>query len=47
VPADAEWNIMEKYIDNTMGTTALGGTGKLIGRILKEGCNTISFSYNF
>ena len=40
VPAHSEWNIMEKVLDNTVDTTALGGTGTVIGRILKEGCNT-------
>jgi uncharacterized protein (TIGR02145 family) len=40
VPSNREWNIMEKFLDNTVDTTALGGTGSIIGRILKEGCNT-------
>jgi uncharacterized protein (TIGR02145 family) len=40
VASNAEWNIMEKFVDNTVDTTALGGTGTEIGRILKEGCNT-------
>jgi uncharacterized protein (TIGR02145 family) len=40
VATNAEWNIMEKFVDNTVDTTALGGTGTEIGRILKEGCNT-------
>ena len=40
VASNAEWNIMEKFIDPTVDTTALGGTGNLIGRIMKEGCNT-------
>lgn len=40
VASNAEWNIMEKFVDNTADTTALGGTGTKIGRILKEGCNT-------
>ncbi len=40
VATQTEWNIMEKFIDNTVDTTALGGTGNFIGRILKEGCNT-------
>jgi uncharacterized protein (TIGR02145 family) len=40
VASNAEWNIMEKFVDNTVDTTALGGTGAEIGRILKEGCNT-------
>jgi uncharacterized protein (TIGR02145 family) len=31
---------MEKLLDNTVDTTALGGTGMVIGRILKEGCDT-------
>ena len=40
VPSHSEWNIMTKFLDNTVDTMALGGTGKFIGRILKEGCNT-------
>ncbi|MEI6683504.1 MAG: FISUMP domain-containing protein [Bacteroidota bacterium] len=40
VPTHSEWNTMEKLLDNTVDTTALGGCGTLIGRILKEGCNT-------
>ena len=40
VPSHSEWNIMEKLLDNTVDTTALGGTGNVIGRILKEGCDT-------
>ena len=40
VPSHSEWNILEKYLDNTVDTTALGGTGTVIGRILKEGCVT-------
>ena len=40
VASNAEWNIMETFIDNTVDTTALGGTGLFIGRMLKEGCNT-------
>jgi uncharacterized protein (TIGR02145 family) len=40
VASNPEWNIMEKFIDNTVDTTALGGTGNFIGKILKEGCNT-------
>lgn len=40
VPSHSEWNIMEKFLDSTVDTTALMGTGQVIGRILKEGCNT-------
>ena len=40
VATNAEWNLMEKYIDETVDTTAIGGTGMKIGRILKEGCTT-------
>jgi uncharacterized protein (TIGR02145 family) len=40
VPSHSEWNIMEKFLDPTVDTTALAGTGKMIGRILKEGCDT-------
>jgi uncharacterized protein (TIGR02145 family) len=40
VPSTYEWNILEKYLDPTTDTTALMGTGEVIGRILKEGCDT-------
>ena len=40
VASHSEWNMMEKFLDNTVDTAALGGTGKVIGRILKEGCDT-------
>jgi uncharacterized protein (TIGR02145 family) len=40
VPSHSEWNIMEKFLDNSVDTLALGGTGTVIGRILKEGCDT-------
>jgi uncharacterized protein (TIGR02145 family) len=40
VPSHSEWNTMEKFLDPTVDTMALMGTGTLIGRILKEGCNT-------
>ena len=40
VPSHCEWNVMEMFFDNTVDTTALGGTGTVIGRILKEGCET-------
>ena len=40
VPSNGEWNLMEKLLDHTVDTTALGGCGTLIGRILKEGCTT-------
>ncbi len=40
VASNHEWNVMEKFLDPTVDTTALGGTGHLIGRILKEGCVT-------
>ena len=40
VPSHNEWNVMEKFLDNTVDTTALGGSGTVIGRILKEGCET-------
>jgi uncharacterized protein (TIGR02145 family) len=40
VPSHSEWNIMEKLLDPTVDTMALAGTGRLIGRILKEGCDT-------
>jgi uncharacterized protein (TIGR02145 family) len=40
VSSNGEWNIMEKFLDSTVDTTALAGTGIVIGRILKEGCNT-------
>ena len=40
VPSHSEWNKLEKYLDPSVDTTALMGTGNLIGRILKEGCGT-------
>lgn len=40
VPSNHEWNLLEKFVDNTVDTTALGGTGLFIGRIMKEGCDT-------
>ena len=40
VASNMEWNIMEKFLDPTVDTTAWMGRGKIIGRILKEGCNT-------
>jgi len=36
VPSDAEWNILEKYLDNTVDTTATGWVGTDIGGKLKE-----------
>ena len=36
VPSDGEWNIMEKYLDNTVDTTATGCVGTDIGGKLKE-----------
>ena len=40
VATNAEWNLMEKFIDETVDTSAIGGTGMKIGRILKQGCTT-------
>lgn len=40
VPSHSEWNILEKFLDSTVDTTALAGTGLVIGRILKEDCDT-------
>lgn len=42
VASNAEWNVMEKYLDPTVDTAATTwmGRGTVIGRILKEGCNT-------
>jgi len=40
VPSNSEWNILEKLLDNTDDTVTLGGRGTIIGRILKEDCNT-------
>ncbi len=40
VPSNSEWNTLEEFLDTTVDTTALGGTGRFIGRILKEGCTT-------
>lgn len=36
VPSDAEWNTLEKYLDNTVDTTASGWTGTNAGWKLKE-----------
>ena len=40
VPSHSEWNILEKFLDSTVDTSAVAGTGQVIGRILKEGCDT-------
>ncbi|MEI7663804.1 MAG: FISUMP domain-containing protein [Bacteroidota bacterium] len=40
VASHAEWNLMERLLDQTVDTTALAGCGTIIGRILKEGCAT-------
>jgi uncharacterized protein (TIGR02145 family) len=45
VATNSEWNIMEKFLDNTVDTTALAGTGTVIGKVLKENCNT-RWAYN-
>ena len=53
VPSDAEWNIMEIFLDNTVDTTHAGWTGTDIGNKLKEantnhwgnaGINTSNFT---
>ena len=36
VPSHSEWNILEKFLDNSVDTTALMGTGQEIGRILRK-----------
>ncbi|MBI5217930.1 MAG: hypothetical protein HY958_03255, partial [Bacteroidia bacterium] len=36
LPSDAEWNILEKFLDNTVDTTATGWVGTDIGTKLKE-----------
>ncbi|MEI6766397.1 MAG: FISUMP domain-containing protein [Bacteroidota bacterium] len=40
VASNPEWNIMEKFLDPTVDTSAWMGRGQKIGRILKEGCTT-------
>ena len=42
VASNPEWNILEKYLDPTVDTSATAwmGRGTIIGRILKEGCDT-------
>jgi len=40
IASNAEWNIMEIFLDPTVDTTAWMGRGRKIGRILKEGCDT-------
>ena len=55
VPTDAEWNIMEKFLDPSVDTTCRCGTGNAIGPILKNttgwngggnGNNSSGFSAN-
>lgn len=36
VPTSAEWNILEKFLDSTVDTTAVGSVGTDIGSKLKE-----------
>lgn len=36
VPSDAEWNTLEKYLDNFVDITAIGWTGNSVGDKLKE-----------
>ena len=36
IPSDTEWNILEKYLDNTVDTNVLGGVGIDIANKLKE-----------
>lgn len=36
VPSDAEWNVLAKYLDNSVDTTAIGWLGTDIGGKLKE-----------
>jgi len=36
VPTDADWNILAKYLDNSVDTTAIGWSGTDIGGKLKE-----------
>lgn len=40
VATNSEWNSMEKFLDPTVDTTAWMGRGTIIGRILKENCDT-------
>jgi len=40
VPSNADWNLMEKYLDNTVDTNAIGWVGTDIGRKLKEAGTT-------
>ncbi len=40
IPSDGEWNILEKYLDNTVDTTATGCVGTDIGKKLKEAGTT-------
>lgn len=42
VASNPEWNILEKFLDQTVDTSASAwmGRGTIIGRILKESCNT-------
>ncbi|HBX52368.1 MAG: hypothetical protein A2275_14895 [Bacteroidetes bacterium RIFOXYA12_FULL_35_11] len=36
VPSDSEWNILAKFLDNSVDTTLIDFSGKLIGGIMKE-----------
>ena len=42
VASNSEWNVMGKFLDPTVDTSATAwmGRGTVIGRILKEGCDT-------
>ncbi|NVN96269.1 MAG: fibrobacter succinogenes major paralogous domain-containing protein [Bacteroidetes bacterium] len=46
VSSDAEWNILEKYLDNSIDTTYIGWTGTDIGNKLKEAGTSHWFSGN-
>ena len=46
VPSDAEWNIMEIYLDNTVDTTVIQWTGTDIGNKLKESGTSHWCDYN-
>ncbi|NVO20830.1 MAG: T9SS type A sorting domain-containing protein [Bacteroidetes bacterium] len=45
VASHSECNVMEKYLDNSVDTTLLMGTGNQIGKMLKENCDT-RWAYN-
>jgi len=46
IPSDAEWNIMDKYVDSSVDTTAAGWIGTDVAGKLKATCTTFWNSPN-